>query len=83
MLFDELSHIQNLASEVLWNQGKLIGKKKYANSICLIINFQEEEYFDVINWDNVLEPPAVMNLSDEDIKNMIKNGSQLEIEKPP
>ena len=37
----------------------------------------------MINWDNPLEPPATMNLSDEDITNMIKNGSQLEIEKLP
>ena len=37
----------------------------------------------MINWDNLLEPQAIMNLSDEDIANMIKNGSQLEKEKHP
>ena len=37
----------------------------------------------MINWDNPLEPPATMNLIEEDITNMIKNGSQLEIEKLP
>ena len=35
----------------------------------------------MINCDNSLQQPATMNLSDEDIKNMIKNGLQLEIEK--
>ena len=46
-------------------------------------NFKAEEYFDRIYCNNPLEPPATMNLSDEDITNMIKNGSQLETEKLP
>ena len=37
----------------------------------------------MIKWDNPLEPLAILNLSDEGIKNMIKNISQLEIEKLP
>ena len=37
----------------------------------------------MINWDNPLKPPATVNLSDEDTTNMIKNDSQLEIEKHP
>ena len=39
-------------------------------------NFKAEEYFDRIYCNNPLEPPAIMKLSDEDITNMIKNGSQ-------
>ena len=34
----------------------------------------------MINLDNRLEPSATMNLSEEDMTNMIKIGTQLEIE---
>ena len=37
----------------------------------------------MIMRDNPLEPPATMNLSDEDVTNMIKNGSQLGSENLP
>ena len=37
----------------------------------------------MINWDNPLEPQAIVNHSDEDMANMIKNGLQLEKEKLP
>ena len=39
----------------------------------------------MIHWDNPLEPPATMNLNlgDEDMASMIRNGSQFEIEKLP
>ena len=37
----------------------------------------------MINWYNPLEPTSTMNLSDEDVTNMIKNSSQLKIEKLP
>ena len=43
------------------------------------LNLKAEEYFDMINWDNPLEAPAAMDLSEEDITNMIKTGSRLEI----
>ena len=37
----------------------------------------------MINWDNPLEQAVIMDLSEEDITNMTKNGSQLAIEKLP
>ena len=37
----------------------------------------------MINWYNPLEPTSTMNLSDEDVTNMIKNSSQFETEKLP
>ena len=37
----------------------------------------------MINWNNPLEPPATVNLSDENLTNMIKNGLQFEIVKLP
>ena len=37
----------------------------------------------MFNWNNPLEPPVTMNLSEEIITNMIKNGSQHEIEELP
>ena len=84
MLFDERSHIRELGLRRILKSRKTVWKgKKKKRPFFLHINFQAEEYFDMINWYNPLEPPATMNLSDEDITNMIKEGLQLETEKLP
>lgn len=83
MLFDERSHVRELGLRRILKSRKTDWNGKIRQFDLPNLNFQAEEYFDMINWDNPLEPPGTMNLSDEDITNMIKNGSQLEIEKLP
>ena len=82
-LFDERSHIRELGLRRVLKTKKTDWKGKILQFYQPNLNFQAEVYFDMINSDNPLEPPATMNLSDEDITNMVKNGSQLEKEKFP
>ena len=81
ILFDERSHIRELNLRRILKSRKTDWKGKIRQFDLPNLIFQAEEYFNMINWDNSLDPPATMNLSNEYIANMIKNGSELEIEK--
>ena len=72
MLFDERSHIRELGLRRILKSRKTDWKGKIRQFGLPNLNFHAEEYFDMINWDNPLEPPATMNLSDKGITNMIK-----------
>ena len=69
MLFDKQSHIRELALRRLLKSRKTNWRGKIWQFDLPNLNFQAEEYFNTINWDNPLEPPVAMNLSDEYITN--------------
>ena len=75
------AHIRELDLRRILKARKTDWKGKISHFDLPDLNFEAEEYFEMIHWDNPLEPPATMNLSDEDIASMIRNGSQFEIEK--
>lgn len=83
MVLDERSHIRELGLRRILKARKTDWKGKIRQFNLPNLNFEAEEYFEMIHWDNPLEPPATMNLSDEDIASMIRNGSEFEIKKLP
>ena len=67
VLFDERSHIRELGLRRILKTKKTYWKGNIRQSDLPNLNFQAEEYFDMIKGDNPLEPPATMNLNDEGI----------------
>lgn len=49
----------------------------------LPLNFDAEEYFNLISWEMPTEPAATMHLSDEEIMNKIKSNAEFEALKLP
>lgn len=50
-----------------------------------VINFQANNYFDIINWQDstITEPPVISNITDEALKEAIQTGGRIEVPKFP
>ena len=83
MLEDERTHIRELGLRRILKARKTDWKSKIRHFELPKLNFKAEEYFDMIQWNYPLEPPATLNLSNEDIATLIASGSHFEIGKLP
>lgn len=80
ILLAMLFHVRELGLRRILKATKTDWKGKISEFNLSNLNFEADEYFQMINWDSPLEPPNTMSPSDEDIASMIRNGSQFEIE---
>lgn len=83
MLVDERRYIRELGLRRILKARKSNRKGQIRHNELPQLIFNAEEYFEMIRWDNPLETPATLNLSDQDITRLIKSGSHFELEKLP
>lgn len=83
MLADERRYIRELSLRRILKARKSNSKGQIRHYELPQLNFNAEEYFEMISWDNPLEPPATLNLSDHDITRLIEGSSYFELEKLP
>lgn len=73
MISDERQHIRELGiRRILKARTQAKGKQVRLFNIPKI-NFNADDYYGLVDWTRVTEPPLTMHISDEELKNIIHN----------
>ncbi|KAI5694093.1 hypothetical protein M8J75_010588 [Diaphorina citri] len=86
MLEDERPYVRELALRRIMKARSLTKKPEKSEVRIFVVpplHFGAEEYYNLISWDEPMEPAVTMKLSDDDIKTLIRTGSELEALKLP
>uniref|UniRef100_A0A8D8TIH7 Uncharacterized protein n=1 Tax=Cacopsylla melanoneura TaxID=428564 RepID=A0A8D8TIH7_9HEMI len=78
MLEDQRAHIRELALRRILKARKLQSSDAIRQFNIPTLNFQAEEYYNLISWEMPLEPAATLKLSDQEIKTLIATNKELD-----
>uniref|UniRef100_A0A8D8VVF7 Uncharacterized protein n=1 Tax=Cacopsylla melanoneura TaxID=428564 RepID=A0A8D8VVF7_9HEMI len=83
MLEDQRAHIRELALRKILKARKLQSSDAIRQFNIPTLNFQAEEYYNIISWEMPLEPAATLKLSDQEIKTLIATNKELDAVRLP